>query len=83
MREIQLSEDLGDQYDRLARDLGGRALAGLLAVAGSALLLLGGAVVGAVAVPTLRLEASEATRWFVCVPEEPVEWSVSKKYCPS
>ena len=49
MREIQLSEDLGDQYARLARDLGGRALAGLLAVAGSALLLLGGAVVGAVA----------------------------------
>ncbi len=49
MREIQLSEDLDDRYDRLARDLGGRALAGLLAVAGSTLLLLGGAVVGAVA----------------------------------
>jgi hypothetical protein len=49
VREIQLSEDLDDRYDRLARDLGGRALAGLLAVAGSTLLLLGGAVVGAVA----------------------------------
>lgn len=52
MREIHLSEDvddLDDRYDRLCRDLGGRALAGLLAVSGSILVLLGGAVVGAVA----------------------------------
>lgn len=49
MREIQLSEDLAEHYDRLARDLGGRSLAGLLAVSGSLLLLLGGTVVGAAA----------------------------------
>ena len=49
VREIQLSEDLDGHYDRLARDLGGRSLAGLLAVSGSVLLLLGAAVVGAVA----------------------------------
>jgi Zn-dependent protease with chaperone function len=49
VREIQLSEDLDGRYDRLSRDLGARALAGLLAVSGSILVLLGGAVVGAVA----------------------------------
>ncbi len=49
MHEIQLSEDLDDRYDRLSRDLGGRSLAGLLAVSGSILLLFGAAVVGGVA----------------------------------
>lgn len=49
MHEIPLSEELDGRYERLARDLGGRSLAGLLAVSGSVLLLLGGAVVSAVA----------------------------------
>lgn len=66
MSETQLSEDHEDSYDRLARDLCGRSLAGLLAVSGSILILLGGAVVGAVATwEAIGLGAPTATLLWV------------------